>query len=83
MIFEYDGFKIKKTLYNETFEVIYSMMEIEGFLVTGHSKGIMMVWEYNLEERVIKYESAIKDPITSMVRMKESLVLISMMNGAL
>ena len=83
MIFEYDGFKIKKTLYNETFEVIYSMMEIEGFLVTGHSKGIMMVWEYNLEERVIKYESAIKDPITSMVRMKESLVLISMINGAL
>ena len=67
MIFEYDGFKIKKTLYNETFEVIYSMTEIEGFLFTGHSKGILMVWDYLLSERVIKHECDIKDPITSIV----------------
>ena len=83
MIFEYDGFKIKKTLYNETFEVIYSMLELEGFLVTGHSKGILMLWEYNLEERIIKYESSIKDPITSIVQMKGSVILVSMMNGGL
>lgn len=70
MIFEYDGFKIKKTLYNETFEVIYSMIEVEGFLFTGHSKGIIMVWDYNLGERVIKAECAVKDPITSLVYLK-------------
>jgi hypothetical protein len=67
MIFEYDGFRIKKTLFNETFEVIYSMSEIEGFLFTGHSKGLIMVWEYNLGERVIKHECVVKDPITSIV----------------
>jgi hypothetical protein len=67
MIFEYEGFKIKKTLFNETFEVIYSMSEIEGFLFTGHSKGLIMVWEYNLGERLIKHECVVKDPITSLV----------------
>lgn len=67
MLFEYEGFKIKKTLYNETFEVIYSLNEIEGFLFTGHSKGLIMVWEYYLAERVIKHESIVKDPVTSII----------------
>lgn len=83
MIFEYDGFKIKRILFNETFEVIYSMTEIEGLLFTGHSKGMLMVWEYDLGERVIKFESAIKDPITSIVQIKGTLILVGMMNGDL
>ena len=83
MIFEYEGFKIKKTLFNETFEVIYCMAEIEGFLFTGHSKGMIMVWEYNLEERVIKHESAVKDPITAITQVKNSIILASFMNGDL
>jgi hypothetical protein len=70
MIFEYEGFKILKTLYNETFEVIYSMMEVDGFLFTGHSKGLIMIWDYNLGERVIKSECVVKDPVTSMVYLK-------------
>jgi hypothetical protein len=37
------GFKMKKTLYNETFEVIYSMVEVDGFLIRGHSKGLIMI----------------------------------------
>lgn len=67
MIFESDGFKIKKTLFNETFEVIYSMAEIECFLFTGHSKGLIMVWEYVLGERVMKYECTVKEPITAIL----------------
>lgn len=67
MIFESDGFKIKKTLFNETFEVIFSMTEIEGFLFTGHSKGLIMIWDYILGERVIKHECIIKDPITAIL----------------
>ena len=70
MIFEYDGFKIKKTLYNETFEVIYSMIEVDGFLFTGHSKGIVMIWDYNLSERVVKAECSVKDPVTSLVYLR-------------
>lgn len=81
MIFEYDGFKIQKTLYNETFEVIYCMFEIEGFLVTGHSKGLLMFWDYNLGERVIKYECIVKDPITSILYMKNSILWVALMNG--
>ena len=82
MIFEYDGFKIKKTLYNETFEVIYSMIEVDGFLLTGHSKGIIMIWDYVLGERVIKAECAIKEPITSLVYLKNQLMIwASLMNG--
>ncbi len=81
MIFEYDGFRIQKTLYNETFEVIYSMLEIDGFLFTGHSKGLIMIWDYVLGERVIKSECLVKDPITSMVYMKNSLLWVSLMNG--
>ena len=82
MIFEYDGFKIQKTLYNETFEVIYSMMEVDGFLFTGHSKGIIMAWDYVRGERVIKSECAVKDPVTSMVYLKSQLMLwVSLMNG--
>jgi hypothetical protein len=82
MIFEYDGFKILKTLYNETFEVIYSMMEVDGFLFTGHSKGLIMIWDYNLGERVIKSECVVKDPVTSMVYLKNQLMLwVSLMNG--
>ena len=81
MIFEYDGFKIQKTLYNETFEAIYSMIEVEGFLFTGHSKGIVMIWDYKLGERVIKSECIIKDPVTSMVYMRNQLLWISLLNG--
>ena len=81
MLFEYDGFKIQKTLFNETFEVIYSMLEVDTFLITGHSKGLIMMWEYNLSERVIKYECPVKDPITSMVYMKNSTFWVSAMNG--
>lgn len=82
MIFEYDGFKILKTLYNETFEVIYSMMEVDGFLFTGHSKGIIMAWEYGLGERVIKSECPVKDPVTSIVYLKNLLMIwVSLMNG--
>lgn len=81
MIFDYDGFKIQKTLYNETFEVIYFMTEIEGFLFTGHSKGFLMIWDYNLGERVIKYECIIKDPITAIIYLKNSIIWVSMMNG--
>eukprot|EP00347_Sterkiella_histriomuscorum_P006516 403352469 len=81
MIFEYEGFKIQKTLYNETFEVIYCMFEIEGFLVTGHSKGLLMIWDYNLAERVIKYECSVKDPITSILYMKNSILWVALMNG--
>ena len=82
MLFEYDGFKISKTLYNETFEVIYSMMEVDGLLFTGHSKGLIMVWDYVLGERVIKTECLVKDPVTSMVYLKNQLLLwVSMMNG--
>ena len=82
MIFEYDGFKILKTLYNETFEVIYSMMEIDGFLFTGHSKGLIMIWDYMLAERVIKTECIVKDQVTAMVYLKNQLMLwVSLMNG--
>lgn len=81
MMFEYDGFKIQKTLYNETFEVIYSMIEVEGFLITGHSKGLIMIWDYVLGERVIKFECSVKDPITAIVFLKSSLLWVSFMNG--
>lgn len=82
MIFEYDGFKIKKTLYNETFEVIYSMVEVDGFLFTGHSKGLIMIWDYNLGERVVKAECSIKDPVTSLVYLRNQLMIwASLMNG--
>jgi hypothetical protein len=82
MIFEYDGFKIQKTLYNETFEVIYSMTEVDGFLFTGHSKGLVMIWDYILCERIIKAECSVKDPVTAMVYIKNSLLLwLSLMNG--
>jgi hypothetical protein len=82
MIFEYDGFRIQKTLYNETFEVIYSMTEVDGFLFTGHSKGLIMVWDYVLGERVIKTECAVKDPVTALVYLKNQLMLwVSLMNG--
>ena len=82
MIFEYDGFKILKTLYNETFEVIYSMIEVDGFLITGHSKGIIMVWDYALGERVIKSECSVKDPVTAIFYLKNLLLLwVSLMNG--
>ena len=81
MLFEYDCFKIEKTLYNETFEVIYSMAEVEGFLVTGHSKGIVMVWDYVLGERVIKFECPVKDPVTAFVYMKNALLWVAFMNG--
>jgi len=57
------------------------MVEIEGFLITGHSKGIIMIWDYLLGERVIKYECSVKDPITSIVYMKSSILWISLMNG--
>lgn len=56
-MFESLNCKIIKTLFNETSEVIYSISEIEGFLFTGHSKGIIMIWEYNLGERVILFEN--------------------------
>ena len=82
MIFEYDGFKIQKTLYNETFEVIYSMMEVDGFLFTGHSKGFIMIWDYVLGERIVKAECIVKDPVTSLVFIKGTLMLwASLMNG--
>lgn len=81
MLFEYDGFKIQKTLFNETFEVIYSMLELESFLITGHSKGLLMIWDYILGERVIKYECPVKDPITCIVYMKNSIFWVSTMNG--
>ena len=81
MIFEYDGFKIQKTLYNETFEVIYSMIEVDGFLFTGHSKGIIMVWDYVSGERVIKDECAVKDPVTALVYMRNMLIWVTLMNG--
>lgn len=83
IVFEYDGFKIHKTLNNDTFEVIYSMAEIEGFLFTGHSKGLIMVWDYTLGERVIKHEGLMKEPVTSIVQMKGPLILVSLMNGDL
>ncbi|CDW85213.1 UNKNOWN [Stylonychia lemnae] len=75
------GFRIQRTLYNETFEVIYFMAEIEGFLITGHSKGILMIWDHTIGERVIKYECNVKDPVTSIVYMKSSIIWISLMNG--
>jgi len=75
MIFEYDGFKIQKTLYNETFEVIYSMIEVDGLLITGHSKGLIMIWDYELGERVVKAECIVKDPVTSIVYLKHILML--------
>ena len=82
MIFEYDGFRIQKTLYNETFEVIYSMTEVDGFLLTGHSKGLIMMWDYGLGERVLKTECLVKDPVTSLVYLKSQLMLwVSLMNG--
>jgi hypothetical protein len=81
MIFEYDGFKIIRTLYNETFEVIYSMIEVEGLLFTGHSKGLIMVWDYTLGERVIKSECIVKDPVTSIVYLKNMMLWVSLMNG--
>lgn len=81
MIFQYDGFKISNTLYNETFEVIYSMLEVDGFLFTGHSKGIIMIWDYNLSERVIKSECTVKDPVTAIVYMKNMMLWVSLMNG--
>jgi hypothetical protein len=81
MLFDYDGFKIQKTLYNETFEVIYSMIEVDGFLITGHSKGFLMIWDYVLNERVIKHECDVKDPITAIVNMKNSVLWVSFMNG--
>jgi hypothetical protein len=82
MIFEYDGFKIKKTLYNETFEVIFSMIEVDGFLFTGHSKGLIMIWDYLSGERVLKDKCAIEDPITSLVYLKNQLMIwASLMNG--
>ena len=82
MIFEYDGFKIKKTLYNETFEVIYSMIEVDGFLLTGHSKGLIMIWDSNLSERVVKAECSVKDPVTALVYMRNHMMIwASLMNG--
>ena len=57
------------------------MLEVDTFLITGHSKGLIMMWEYNLSERVIKYECPVKDPVTSMVYMKNSLFWVSAMNG--
>lgn len=57
------------------------MAEIEGFLFTCHSKGLIMVWDYNLGERVIKYECSIKDPITCIINMKNSIFWIGLMNG--
>lgn len=81
MLFEYDCFKIEKVLYNETFEVIYAMTEVEGFLVTGHSKGLLMIWDYGLGERVLKHECEVKDPITAIVYMKNALLWVSFMNG--
>ena len=82
MIFEYDGFKQRSTLYNETFEVIYSMIEVDGFLFTGHSKGLIMIWDYSLGERVLKAECSVKDPVTAMIYLKNQLMLwVSLMNG--
>lgn len=46
------------------------MMEVDGLLFTGHSKGLIMVWDYVLGERVIKTECLVKDPVTSMVYLK-------------
>ena len=66
MLFDYEGFRVDKTLYNETFEVIYSMLELEGFLFTGHSKGLLMLWDTALGERLVKKEMEIKEPITAM-----------------
>lgn len=57
------------------------MLDLEGFLFTGHSKGFIMIWDYVLGERVIKTECSVKDPITSMVYMKNSLLWVSLMNG--
>lgn len=58
------------------------MMEVDGLLFTGHSKGLIMVWDYVLGERVIKTECLVKDPVTSMVYLKNQLLLwVSMMNG--
>jgi hypothetical protein len=82
MIFDYDGFKIHKTLYNETFEVIYSMAEVDGFLFTGHSNGIIMIWEYMLGERVIKSECSVKDAVTSIVYLKNhQMIWASLLKG--
>jgi hypothetical protein len=81
MLFEYEGFKIQKTLFNETFEVIYSMLEVDGLLITGHSKGLIMIWDYVLNERVIKFECNVKDPITAILSMKHALLWVSFMNG--
>lgn len=54
-----------------------------GFLlITGHSKGIIMIWDYVLGERVIKGECSVKDPVTDIVYLKNSLMLwVALMNG--
>lgn len=58
------------------------MMEVDGFLFTGHSKGLIMAWDYMLGERVIKSECPVKDPVTAMVYLKNQLMLwVSLMNG--
>lgn len=58
------------------------MLEIDGLLFTGHSKGIIMIWDYALGERVLKTECLIKDPVTAMVYLRGSLMLlVSLMNG--
>lgn len=57
------------------------MIEVDNFLITGHSKGYLMIWDYNLNERVIKYECTVKDPITAILYMKNSILWISLMNG--
>lgn len=84
MIFDYEGFKVEKTLYNETFEVIYSMLEVEGFLFTGHSKGLIMLWDTQLGERLLKKECDIKEPVTAMLLfLKQGVVMVwaGLMNG--
>jgi hypothetical protein len=58
------------------------MIEVDNFLITGHSKGLIMIWEYWLSERVIKAECSVKDPVTSLVYMKNHLMIwAALMNG--